>query len=281
MARRRDNGMSVNLFPFLSILVSIIGCLTLIIVVLNLSQMNKAEGQTPEEVVRAEEWMAVKELQEKDRVELENLKNIIENMIQDNRDTIAKRDKLQRLKEMKENQEVIDASRNELIAKINALQAAITDFDKKYPVLAEKISKIMAELKRRDLPPEPPKLRVRPSGSGKTSFPYFVEAGNEGLFIHKSLTEDPTTVPLSALGQNEEFSKLLKIIASKRNNRLIFLVRGSKESAKSYNTAIKTISAYNAQNKEDPKLNQILPGRLPLPAEGKVDLSPFAQYLRK
>ena len=44
MARRlQDDGASVNLFPFLSILVCIIGCLTLIIVVVNLIAMSNPE----------------------------------------------------------------------------------------------------------------------------------------------------------------------------------------------------------------------------------------------
>ncbi|MDF1752720.1 MAG: hypothetical protein P1U89_08115 [Verrucomicrobiales bacterium] len=281
MARRKDSGMSVNLFPFLSILVCIIGCLTMIIVVLNISQMNQAEGQTPEEILRAQEWMAIKKDQEKEREEYDKLKNLIENMIQVNRDTIAKRDKLQRLKEMKENQEEIDKSRNELIAKINALQEAINQLDGQYPVITKQIEDLLAELKKRDLPPDPPKLRVRPSGSGTSTFPYFVEAADNALMIHKSLTEDPVVIPTAAIGQNKEFVDLLKIVAGKRHHRLIFLVRGSKASANSYNEASKFISAYNEQNKANQQFNRIVPGRLPLPAEGKVDLTPFAQYLRK
>lgn len=273
--------MSVNLFPFLSILVSIIGCLTLIIVVLNITQMNKAEGQTPDEILRAQEWMAIKKLQEEDREEYDKLKNLIEKMIQENRDVIAKRDKLQRLKEMKENQEEIDESRNELIAKINALQDAINQFDRQYPDITKQIEEILAELKKRDLPPDPPKLRVRPSGSGTSTFPFFVEAANNALMIHKSLTEEPEVIPAAAIGQNESFVDLLKLVSGKRTNRIIFLVRGSKESAKSYNLASQVINTYNEQNKTNPNYNRIIPGRLPLPADGKVDLTPFAQYLRK
>ena len=275
MARRKDNGMSVNLFPFLSILVCIIGCLTMIIVVINLTQMDQAEGRTPDEVLRAQEFMAIKRKQEEDRKDYDKLRNLIEDMIQRNRDMLAKQDKLVRLKEMKENQEEIVETRNELIAKINALQQAIKELDTEYPVLAKKIETLLAELKRRDLPPDPPKLRVRPSGSGTTRFPYFIEAGNGALFIHKSLSEDPVTVPLAALNQNKEFTGLLNLVNSRELNRLIFLVRGDKESAKAYRAAITVINAFNSEN------NAIItPGRLPLPAKGKVDLTPFAQYLR-
>ena len=275
MAKRKDNGMSVNLFPFLSILVCIIGCLTMIIVVINISQMNKAEGRTPDEVLRAEAWMAIKKKKEEETIEYDKLRNLIEEMIQKNRDTLAKQDKLSRLKEMKENQEEIVETRNELIAKINALQAAIKELDVEYPILAKKIEELLAELKKRDLPPDPPRLRVRPSGTGTTRFPYFVEAANGALMIHKSLTEEPVTVPLAALNQNEEFVNLLKIVSGKELNRLIFMVRGDKESAKAYRAAASVISAFNSENDV-----RITPGRLPLPAKGKVDLTPFARYLR-
>ena len=267
--------MSVNLFPFLSILVCIIGCLTMIIVVINLSQMNKAEGRTPDEILRAEAWMAIKKKQEEEREEYDKLRNLIETMIQKNRDHLAKLDELTRLKEMKENQEEIVETRNELIAKINALQAAIKELDVEYPELTKKIEELLAELKKRDLPPEPPQLRVRPSGTGTTRFPYFVEAANGALMIHKSLTEEPVTVPLAALNQNEEFVNLLKIVSSKELNRLIFLVRGDRESAQAYRAAASVISAFNSENNV-----RIVPGRLPLPAKGKIDLTPFARYLR-
>jgi vacuolar-type H+-ATPase subunit I/STV1 len=253
----------------------------MIIVVLNLAQMDQAEGQTPEEILRAQEWMAITKQQEKEREELDTLKNLIEKMIQENRDVIAKREKLLRLKDLKENTEEIDKSRNELIAKINALQRAIEQFDKQYPEITKQIEELMAELKRRELPPDPPRLRVRPSGSGTSAFPFFVEAANNALLIHQSLTEEPVVIPTAALGQNEAFVDLLKLVSGKRTNRLIFLVRGSKESAKTYNAAANLINTYNEQNKSDQRFNRILPGRLPLPAQGKVDLTPFAQYLRK
>lgn len=267
--------MSVNLFPFLSILVCIIGCLTLIIVVLNLAQMNKAEGKTEEEISIAQEYMAIEKEQEEERKELDKLRNLIEELIQENRDVIAKRDKLQRLKEMKENQEEIDESRNELIAQINALQAAIEGLDQEYPEVVKEIKEIMAELKRRDLPPDPPRIRVRPSGSGTSNYPFFVEAAEGALMIHRSLSEEPVAVPLGALNQNKDFTDLLKQVASQDYNRIIFLVRGSEGSVKSFERASQVINAFNRNNNL-----RIIPGRLPIPAEGKVDLTPFAQFLR-
>ena len=82
MAKRKDSGMAINLFPFLSILVCIIGCLTMIIVVLNIAQMDQVEGQTPEEVERAKEWQELKKEQEENRDALEEEKKKAEDEIE-------------------------------------------------------------------------------------------------------------------------------------------------------------------------------------------------------
>lgn len=276
MGRRKNSGMEVNLFPFLSILVAIIGCLTLIIVVMALSQSDQKEDQTPEEVLRVEEWKKLKKEREEKKKELDDLRINLEALIQRNRDTITKHEKLQKLKEMKDSQEEIDETRNELIAKINALDAAIKGLDTELPVIEKKIEDVLKELAERDLPPEPPKLRVRPSGSGTNRFPFFVEAANQSVLIHQSLTEPPVAVPLGSIDQNKDFNKLLETVAKNTDkNRLIFLVRGTKASTASYSKAADTVVAYN---KDNGKL--IIPGRLPLPADGEVDLQPFAKFLR-
>jgi len=86
MARRgQSDGESVSLFPFLSILVSIIGCPTLIIVVINLVAMSKGEGKTPEEVERTKEYQMVKKEKEDKQQELDKLRIDIESLIQENK----------------------------------------------------------------------------------------------------------------------------------------------------------------------------------------------------
>ena len=119
---RKDSGTSVSLFPFLSILVCMIGCLTLIIVVLNLIAMNKGEGREPEEVERARLFVELEKENKDDEKKLDDLKQLIENLLQTNQASINKQERLNQLKEMLENQESIDAVREELIAQFNLLQ---------------------------------------------------------------------------------------------------------------------------------------------------------------
>ena len=166
MAKRaRDTGGSVNLFPFLSILICIIGCLTLIIVVMNLIAMSKGEGRTSEEVERAREFVVIEKEKEEKQKEQDKLRQLIENLIQQNKDVITARDKLVTLKKMLENQEDIDKGREELIAKFNLLQTTNKKLVEDEKFLQEEIKKKEAEIAKRGTPPQPAALRVRPSGS--------------------------------------------------------------------------------------------------------------------
>lgn len=275
MAKRaKSSGGSVNLFPFLSILICIIGCLTLIIVVINLIAMNKGEGKTPDEVERAREYMAVKQAQEKEREELDKLRQLIENLIQQNREILASRDKLVTLKKMLENQEEIDKSREELIAKHNILQATNKKLVADETFLQEEIKKKEEELSKRAEPPKPAALQVRPSGSSATTRPHFVEVSDRGLYIHRSLSKDPPVIPVASLNQNKDFIDFLNQIAAEPYNRLIFLVRGTPGAVKTLREASGVVAAFNRSTGTD-----IIPGRLPLPGEGKIDLQLFGRYL--
>ena len=61
MAKRRSSeGGEVSLFPFLSILACLIGALVLMIVVLVMSQVGKAEGRSAEEIKRAQDFIQMK-----------------------------------------------------------------------------------------------------------------------------------------------------------------------------------------------------------------------------
>ena len=276
MARRRqDTGQTVNLSPFLSILVCIIGCLTLVIVVINLIAMNKGEGQTPEEVERAREYMALKKEKEEKQVELDKLRQLIENLIQQNKDTLAARDKLTALKDMLENQEKIEETREELIAKFNILTQTNKDLLQDHTNLLAEIEEKEKEIAKRNLPPDPPALRVRPSGSSGSTRPLFAEISDAGVYLHRSLSEEPVAIPLASINQSAEFIQLLETVAAQPYNRLIFLVRGKEGAVQSLRQATAVVSAFNQSNG-----TEIIPGRIPLPGEGKIDLAMFAEFLQ-
>ncbi|MEO0414508.1 MAG: hypothetical protein AAF226_06095 [Verrucomicrobiota bacterium] len=276
MARRKDSGMSVNLFPFLSILVSIIGCLTMIIVVINVSLMNKVdEGQTPEESLRIDAYVKLKKEKEADQKEMDKLRMQLEKFIQDNQADLAVMDKLTALRALVEDKDKTEADLNELIAQFNAIKNTIERLDAEHPPQLEEIKRLQADVDKLDAPPEPQALRVRPSGSGGNEWPIFVEAANGAIKVHRSLSETPKSITLESIKTSEEFIDALKA-ASKPGTRMIFLVRGNRASANAYRRASKEIDNYNSENK-----TKIVAGRLPLPAEGKIDLTPFAKFLKK
>ncbi|MCB1064754.1 MAG: hypothetical protein KDN20_17775 [Verrucomicrobiae bacterium] len=277
MAKKRaDSGASVNLFPFLSILVCIIGCLTLIIVVLNLISMSKAEGKEPEEVERAREFALLKEAQDVDQKKYDELRAHIDALTATNKDLLVKKQKLTMLKEMLNSAEKIDANREELIAKFQILSKTNKQLDADELVVKAEIEALKKEIEARKLPPDAAALQVKPSGSGANTQPFFVEVADAMVLIHHSLTEPPIEVPAGSIEVNEDFRKLLDTIASKPYHTLILLVRGSDAAVGNLGKINGVVAAFN-----DRTGAQIIPGRLPLPGEGKVDLSLFEAYLKK
>ncbi|MBL9153950.1 MAG: hypothetical protein JNK37_15765 [Verrucomicrobiales bacterium] len=276
-SKRKDAGMQINLFPFLSVVVCIIGCLTLIIVVMNIMSMSKAkEGREPEEVERAKEFQVLKKQEEEDQKKYDDLRKLVDSLTRLNQDLLAKRQKLTMLQDMSESAEKIDASREELIAKFQTLSKANTQLAADEKLILSQIETLKKEIEQRKLPPDAAALVVRPSGSGANTEPYFVEVADGQLLIHYSLKEPAVPVPAGSMEVNPNLRKLLDTIAQRPYRTLIVLVRGSDGAVANLGKLSGVVGVYNEQFG-----SQINPGRLPLPGEGKVDLSLFAQYLEK
>ena len=223
MARRKSKGTEISLFPFLSILVCVIGCLTMIIVFINLIQMNQAEGKAPEEVEVAKEYVEIDKKQKEDQVKLDHLTQLMENLIQDKEDLRAKREKLKRLKELMDSKEQINSLRDELIAKLNQLIRTNKKLGKDEELLLAEIKKLKVEIDKRKLPPDVAALRVQSSGSSTSVEPYFVEIADKTILIHTSLTEPPVAIPSASLKQSKEFLDLLKMIGDQLVPQTVYL----------------------------------------------------------
>lgn len=275
MAKRRDSGMSQNLFPFLSILVALIGSLTMIIVVLNLIQMNKGEGRVPEEIEIAKAYVKLEEEIKQERQEADQLRQLIEKMIQERKDAFQVKEKFRLLSELMKSTEKLEAARDELVAKLNILVSTNKRLEADQKDLATQIEALKKELAARKIPPDAPALRVTPSGSGLgNARPYFLEVADKTVLIHKSLSAAPEVIASASIATDEKFVDFLKEVGSKPSNRLILLVRANAGAVGNLGRVSQMVSSYNAANG-----TEIIPGRLPLPGEGKVDLSVFAQYL--
>ena len=267
MARARNNeGAEVSLFPFLSILACIIGCLTMIIVALSIIQTNKS-GREPEDVTRAKEYLKVEKEQEEEGKKIDELKQKIDSIILNREELTKKREELKLIELEVVKAENVDELRDELIAELNRLMQQLEDLSTDEVALLAQIEELKKEMGDRKLPSDEPAVLVRPSGSGVNLRPYFVEVTNAAVILHLSLDEEPVRIPIATVNADERFLKLVEAVKSNPSSQIIFLIRGDAVSA--YNRAKRVADAAEARN-----------AKLPLVGQGQVDLTMFEKFLQ-
>ncbi|MEM7146284.1 MAG: hypothetical protein AAF591_14190 [Verrucomicrobiota bacterium] len=266
MGRARNKAdVEVSLFPFLSILACIIGCLTMIIVALSIIQANK-DGREPEDVTRAKEFLKVEREQEDEGKKIDQLKQRIDAIILKREKLAEKREELKMLEIEVVEAEDVDQLRDELIAELNRLQQQIEQLVKDEEELMAQIELLKQEIADRELPPDEPAVLVRPSGSGINVRPFFVEVTNAAVILHQSLSEEPVRIPIAGINSDERFLELVNTAKATPNGQIVFLIRGDARGA--YNRAQAIANAADVRN-----------SKLPLVGQGKVDLRIFEEFL--
>lgn len=275
MGRRVDSGVQVSLFPFLSILAALIGTLVVIIAAMAIAQLNKVDAIEPEEVDRAE----ILEVVEKETEELEKERIQLSDRL--NRITAA-RDLLLQLREQRrlklaasEEKDEVEEDRNELLAEIAQLQKQNGDLNQDLEQLLAQIEELLKELQSRQKEPEKPPVRIQPGGSARGKKASFVEISNKTVILHRKSGE-PIRVPAATLETDENFRKLLQFVDAQPYRTLTFLIRGTPESMATYNKAQGIVSAFA---RTEAKRKNLRAGRLPIPGEGNIDLSVFAEFM--
>ncbi len=268
-ARTRSDP-EISLFPFLSILVAIIGALLLLILVLTIAQGMLGDRRDVDEVARASEgdklrrefadreremqgWSKEKETGDAVKLELGTkrerfvvLTRKIEGTVEEKRRVEFEQARMQKELENMLNQ--IDLLKSE------------------QPALRDDVEKLQAQLAGRKANLEAkPKLVVRGSGSGAmagNSSLFFVECNASGLVIFNAQS-GPVRVSASSIGLDPGYDDFLHHVASLPKATLIFLLRD--DGLASYNRAAGWAeSRFNVRH-----------GKLPLPGQGEVDLSLF------
>ncbi len=276
MARRnKASGESVSLFPFLSILICVIGCLTMIIVVVQLMAMNRVEGREPEEVARAKEYVKLDKEKIEQGEDIEEMRTELEKLIQANRSFSEIQEKLRQLETMLDSNEDTKRLRDELIAELNLLLMTNEKLDKDHAELVVQITALKEEIEKRKLPPDVAPVQVKPSGSGGNIEPYFVEVADKMVRIHRTVAGPPQDIPVASINQDKDFVELLDTIAGQPYRKLILLVRANDGAVDTYAQLAAVVRTYNQGSGAE-----IIPGKLPLPGEGPVDLSLFAEFLK-
>lgn len=279
MAKRRANeGGEVSLFPFLSILACLIGALVLMIVVLVMSQMGKAEGRTPDEIERAQEYIKLKkEIEERKVTDVEiaeKLKKLeeLQKKVEEKEQQYAKLRKL--LDTSKDLQDANMQISLQLQKELDDLIVEIEGLKEQQKTSQKEIAALKAELEKRKVPEDKkiPPVVVQPSGSGmgEDTKVFFVEAAGGALKILDAWGED---YRLSATPQvvvaDAAYNHLLMELSKNPKSLLLFLVRDDGQGA--FNNG-----AGRASNDYE-----IRTGKLPIPGKGVLDLAFFDKYRGK
>lgn len=268
MAKRRNNsGDGVSLFPFMSILACLIGILTLMISVsMQLKQMDNA-GRTEVEKARAIENRDLVKAAEKIEQEIAKL----EERLQKEKATSAELAKLEDRKiilrtELDESTvadpEKTDAELQRLIEKMNA---EIVSLKQSRPPLNQRLEELKEELAKRKDPPKPVEsVVIKPGGTGVSAASklFFVECNSTGIVLLTG-KGSPKSIPTAAIRNSIDYAQFMEDVKRTRDSMVLFLVR--KAGSEPYRWA-----AGIAESKFE-----VLTGKLPVPNDGKIDLSLF------
>jgi hypothetical protein len=271
MSRRTSNaGGGVSLFPFLSILASLIGILTLMISLTVFVKSLETAGRDQQELARAKENQALLAQQKKLRQEIDAIKTeaakhntaaVTLNEIEQ-RHIVLRRQLDQKSAALKQ-AEQIDKALQKLI---ETILDNISALKKERPSLDKKLADLKAELARRKVKPDnkPPPIQVRPGGSGSANIALvsFVECDSTGIVLHRR-GGPKTNVSLAAIGTDQAYNQFLDEAKRKPGAMVLFLLRDSGNNAY-LRAAGWAESQYNLRT-----------GKLPLPGKGEVDLSLF------
>lgn len=265
MARRpRDNDDDISLFPFLSIIASVIGVLTMMIATLALAQMDTKDVALIDEYETTarqltEEEAAVTELQKliDDRIgpDAASVREDLNNNANELTQLLKELQEVQ--KQLKEQEKVkvvipqLDPAQRESVASMQSELKAIE----------EELAQLEKELSEREQASQT-KTSILPSGSGVNFTPHFVECAAGSIVMHT--VDPPKLIRAANMVNDKDFIKLLETVANGVNDSVVFLIRG--DGLSTYYAARKLCTDREIRN-----------GKLPVIGNGRIDLSHFSK----
>ena len=264
MARRREADERLSLFPFLSIVICVIGFLTILIASEALSKIG--EKPNPEAVARTakyrEQLAKLKEIEEelKGRRDVEYA-SAFEATIKRAEEDLAtlQAEKAERDKAVAEKEDATADLRAEIERLKQHIESVLKDIEERKKTEVE----LAEEVEKKRKPPAAP-VAVRPGGTGKNIRPFFVECTDTSIVIHGKDGSKPIRIADAA--GNQEFLGLLDKASSTENGIVIFLLR--ENGVGTYWTASNIAADRGCRN-----------GKLPLLGQGKVDVSAFKRLM--
>ena len=277
--RRQSEGGEVSLFPFLSILACLIGALVLMIVVLVMAQVGKAEGRSAEEIKRAQDYIQMKkDIAEREKLDVVLKEKIavleeVKKQMEERQQRFVKLRKL--LDTSKEIQETNMKLSQQMQKELDDLLLELEGLKKQQAESKAEIAKLMAEIKARQVPEDKkiPPVVVQPSGGGmaEDTKVFFVEASGGALKILSAWGTEDYRLPANAetvLG-DVAYNHFLTEVAKIPKALVLFLIRDDGQGA--FNNG-----AGRADNDYKVRI-----GKLPIPGRGVLDLKTFDKYRGK
>lgn len=269
MSRRASQSAELSLFPFMSILVCLIGSLTLMITLLMATQT--ASDQSADTLDRYRRYSEI----QADLAFLKSELNALEELIQDAEHLQEQtRRALEEVAALEQEQQSrlarVDANSEyaRMLAEANALRKRLAEIEHDPEELDRQIQALQQEIARRKAGPEEAVVQVRPGGSGVDIVPTFVECTATGLVVHGG--PEPVRIrggDITAAGG--EFYRLLERVAATPKGEIIFLIR--PDGVGTYNTA------RNFARSQYTPSGYAKTGKLPVPTQGHIDLSIFSR----
>jgi seryl-tRNA synthetase len=265
MARRRAKSVvTVELFPFLSILACVIGVLTLMITGLALGQMDTPDL---EKIERAELFQKVQIQVKTDGKRKEELADLLAKaqMIQQKLEAA-----MRALEDLRNDAKDVDAAKKrdqqlnlKLLAQADQLLQRINKLQPQFKGLMSQINKLKKELAIRKTPPKPAKVMIRPGGSGRNfKSAAFIECTANDIVQFDKNGKETARYPRGGLNENLAFIEYLDKIATTKRARAVFLVR--EDAYHTWLIAHRTAESRNCYN-----------AALPVIGQGRIDLSLF------
>lgn len=252
----------------MSILACLIGILTLMIsVIMQVQQMEK-NGRTEEELARAKKNRSLIAEAEELKKELEAL----DEKLQKEKATVSEMAKIKdarivltmKLDELKKAKDP-SLSDVQLQKQVENMKKEIEAIKEERPPLAQRLKALQDELKKRKEAPKPKEsviVQPRGVGEGGADEIFFVECNSTGIVL---LDADggPKKISRAAIKNSGAYAKYLDVVKQTEDSMVLFLIR--KAGNESYRWAAAT-----AELKY-----KLSTGKLPLPNDGKIDLSLF------
>lgn len=260
--RRRRDGLSGSLFPFLSVLACVIGTLTLSLAALALGQLG---GRSLDQVRLADRFESLQALLASAREELEELRKAIAEAEARERQDEGLRERLAGLglapDVSLEELEAITALRREL----EQLPQLRGESEREGLHLDSVIRARQREIEERGALQRNAPIAIDPSGLGRALRPYLVECAAGHIEVHRTRDGWSYGIPKEQILLNDsDFATFLRHLRGIHGGIVIFLIR--EEGIDTYRLAREAADRQNVRH-----------AKLPIPGGGELDLALFRQ----